>query len=225
MIFHLHLVRHGQTFFNRYNRLQGWSNSPLTQSGLDDAAHAGALLADIDFAAAYCSDTTRAQTTAARILDINEARGHRRPGLVSDMHFREQFYGYYEGQDMSLAWLAAGGPHGAPTYNAIVERYGLAATRDFLKEADPFHDAESDDEYWERIAGGYALIAANPALKDGDHILQISHGNTLLSLMQRFAPEGYDLSERPANGSVTEFDLDTDTVFASSLSVISYNRR
>ena len=43
--------------------------------------------------------------------------------------------------------------------------------------------------------------------------------------MQRFAPEGYDLSERPANGSVTEFDLDTDTVFASSLSVISYNRR
>ena len=29
------------------------------------------------------------------------------------MHFREQFYGYYEGQDMSMAWLAAGNDHGS----------------------------------------------------------------------------------------------------------------
>ena len=41
-------------------------------------------------------------------------------------------------------------------------------------------------------------------------MLQISHGNTLLSLMHRFAPEGYDLSERPANGSVTCLDFDTN---------------
>ncbi|UBY93605.1 histidine phosphatase family protein [Bifidobacterium pseudolongum] len=225
MIIHLHLVRHGQTFFNRYNRLQGWSNSPLTEAGLSDADHAGSLLAGIDFAGAYCSDTTRAQMTAERILDANEQAGHRRPALVADMHFREQFYGYYEGQDMSMAWLAAGGPHGAPTYQAIVARYGLAATRDFLKEADPFHDAESDDEYWRRIAGGYALIAANTGLHDGDHVLQISHGNTLLSLMQRFAPAGYDLSERPANGSVTVFDFDTSEPFDSALRVVSYNQR
>lgn len=225
MIIHLHLVRHGQTFFNRYNRLQGWSNSPLTEAGLSDADHAGSLMAGIDFAGAYCSDTTRAQMTAERILDANEQAGHTRPTLVADMHFREQFYGYYEGQDMSMAWLAAGGPHGAPTYQAIVARYGLAATRDFLKEADPFHDAESDDEYWRRIAGGYALIAANTGLHDGDHVLQISHGNTLLSLMQRFAPAGYDLSERPANGSVTVFDFDTSEPFDSALRVVSYNQR
>ena len=225
MIIHLHLVRHGQTFFNRYNRLQGWSNSPLTEAGLSDADHAGSLLAGIDFAGAYCSDTTRAQMTAERILDANEQAGHTRPTLVADMHFREQFYGYYEGQDMSMAWLAAGGPHGAPTYQAIVARYGLAATRDVLKEADPFHDAESDDEYWRRIAGGYALIAANTGLHDGDHVLQISHGNTLLSLMQRFAPAGYDLSERPANGSVTVFDFDTSEPFDSALRVVSYNQR
>jgi len=225
MIIHLHLVRHGQTFFNRYNRLQGWSNSPLTEAGLSDADHAGSLLAGIDFAGAYCSDTTRAQMTAERILDANEQAGHTRPTLVADMHFREQFYGYYEGQDMSMAWLAAGGPHGAPTYQAIVARYGLAATRDFLKEADPFHDAESDDEYWRRIAGGYALIAANTGLHDGDHVLQISHGNTLLSLMQRFATTGYDLSERPANGSVTVFDFDTSEPFDSALRVVSYNQR
>ena len=47
--------------------------------------------------------------TAQRILDVNEAAGHTRPQLVSDMHFREQFYGYFEGQDMGVAWTAAGG--------------------------------------------------------------------------------------------------------------------
>lgn len=224
MLLHLHLVRHGQTFFNRYNRLQGWSNSPLTDAGLADADKAAAKLRDIEFAAAYCSDTTRAQITIQRILDVNEEAGHARPAVTCDMHFREQFYGYYEGQDMNTAWWAAGAPHGAKTYTDIVCKFGLGATRNFLKEADPFHDAESDAEYWSRIEGGYALIAANPALHDGDHILQISHGNTLLSLMQRYAPEGRDLSERPANGSVTCMDFDTTRPLGEALSVISYNQ-
>lgn len=224
MLLHLHLVRHGQTFFNRYNRLQGWSNSPLTQSGIADADKAATKLRDYDFASAYCSDTTRAQITAQRILDMNELAGHVRPALISDMHLREQFYGYFEGQDMSVAWTAAGGPHGAKNYNDIVAKFGLAATRDFLKEADPFHDAESDAEYWERVEGGFSLIAANPLLKDGDHVLQISHGNTLLSLMHRYAPEGYDLSERPANGSVTSLDFDTEQPIDQAVTVISYNQ-
>ena len=223
MILHLHLVRHGQTYFNRYNRLQGWSNSPLTESGLADADRAGEKLRDLDFAAAYCSDTTRAQQTAERILDINQTAGHSRPSLVSDMHFREQFYGYYEGLDMAMAWYAAGAPHGVKTYNQIVERYGLAASRDFLKEADPFHDAESDDEYWERVQGAFELIAANPDLKDGDDVLQISHGNTLLSLAHRFGGPDLDLSERPANGSVTVLDFDTAKPFAQAVTITAYN--
>lgn len=224
MILHLHLVRHGQTYFNRYNRLQGWSNSPLTEAGLADAVTAGEKLKGLDFAAAYCSDTTRAQMTAERVLDINEAAGHARPALIADMHFREQCYGYYEGQDMAMAWYAAGAPHGAKTYNEIVSKFGLAATRDFLKEADPFHDAESDEEYWSRVEGAFALIAANPDLHDGDDVLQISHGNTLLSLAHRFGSEDLDLSERPANGSVTVLDFDTCKPFAEAITITAYNR-
>ena len=223
MILHVHLVRHGQTYFNRYNRLQGWSNSPLTEAGITDADKAGNKLKDIEFKAAYCSDTTRAQQTAERILDINEAAGHPRPTLISDMHFREQFYGYFEGIDMGLAWYAAGAPHGMKTYNEIVAKAGLAATRDWLKEADPFHDAESDEEYWNRVEGAFALIASNEQLKDGDDVLQISHGNTLLSLAHRFAGSDLDLSERPANGSVTVVDFDTTKPFAEAINITQYN--
>lgn len=35
----------------------------------------GERLKGLTFAAAYCSDTTRAQQTAEKILDINEAAG------------------------------------------------------------------------------------------------------------------------------------------------------
>lgn len=224
MILNLHLVRHGQTYFNRYNRLQGWSNSPLTEAGLADADKAGAKLSDLTFAAAYCSDTTRAQETARRILDLNEAAGHARPQLVDDMHFREQFYGYYEGLDMAMAWYAAGAPHGCKTYNDIVAKAGLGATRDWLKDADPFHDAESDAEYWARVEGAFALIAANPALKDGDDVLVISHGNTLLSLAHRFGGPDLDLSERPANGSVTTLRFDTVKSFDEAIAIAAYNR-
>ena len=223
MLLHLYLVRHGQTMFNCYNRLQGWSNSPLTPKGLKDADLAAQKLKNIVFAAAYCSDTTRAQITAERILIENEKHTHARPQFVSDMHFREQCYGYFEGQDMNMAWWAAGAPHGAKTYNEIVEKFGLAATRDMLKEADPFHDAESDIEYWKRVEGGFNIIASNPALKDGDNVLQISHGNTLLSLMHRFAPVGYDLSERPQNGSVTRLDFNTAVPIDQAITIKGYN--
>lgn len=94
MLLHLHLVRHGRAFFNRYNRLQGWSDSPLTKSGIADADKAANKLKDFDFAR-HIAPTPRVQMTAQRILDVNEASGHVRPQLMSDMHFREQFYGYF----------------------------------------------------------------------------------------------------------------------------------
>ena len=227
VILHVYLVRHGQTYFNRYNRLQGWSDSPLTEQGFKDAHTAALKLKDIDFAAAYCSDTSRATLTAQHILEVNRKAGHPAVELTRDMHFREQFYGYFEGQDMNVAWWAAGASHGAGTYKLIVERHGLAATRDWLKLADPFHDAESDEEYWHRIEGGYRLMAERAeraGLHEGENILQISHGNTLLSLVTRYATEGFDLSERPANGSVTLCDFDTQAPIDRALSIVSYNR-
>ncbi|MFC0265364.1 histidine phosphatase family protein [Alloscardovia macacae] len=226
MTVHLYLVRHGQTYFNVYNRLQGWSNSPLTESGRADAVRAGEKLADIQFDAAFCSDTTRAQDTARIILEKNaHARAAHMREAEAHMEFREQFYGYFEGRDMAEAWWAAGAPHGAPSYAAILEKFGSAATRDFLKEADPFHHAESDAEYWQRVERAYSIIAASPRVAEGSHVLVIAHGNTLLSLLQRFrdtAPAGIDLTVRPGNGSVTRLDFEpSEGQFSSALRVVS----
>ena len=60
MSYKIYLVRHGQTILNRYNRMQGWCDSPLTPKGIEDAHEAGRRLKRIKFAYAFHSDTTRA---------------------------------------------------------------------------------------------------------------------------------------------------------------------
>lgn len=214
----LYVVRHGQTYFNIYNKLQGWSNSPLTEAGLTDAQQAGERLADVQFAAAFCSDTTRAEQTAQRILQQNHTQPQ--PQLVTAPYFREEFYGYYEGTDMAQAWYVAGAPHGVPTFKDIVAKYSIARAKDFLKDADPFHQAENNAEYWQRVDQGFDLIRQDPRLQSGGNVLLISHGNTLLSLMERFGQGKYDLSVRPANGSLTKLVLTPSTV-----KVLSYNQK
>ncbi|HBF75970.1 MAG TPA: histidine phosphatase family protein [Lactobacillus sp.] len=210
----LYVVRHGQTYFNIYNKLQGWSNSPLTQKGIDGAVATGKRLADVHFEAAYCSDTTRAMDTAKLILKENNASAVKEPQTT--MFFREEFYGYYEGNDMAQAWYLAGAPHGLPTFKDIVTKYSIGKAKDYLKEADPFHQAENNEEYWKRVDQGFDLIRSNPDLKDGDNVLLISHGNTLLSLMERYGGGKYDLTVRPANGSLTNLTLTDDDVIVES---------
>lgn len=210
----LYVVRHGQTYFNIYNKLQGWSNSPLTQKGIDGAVTTGKRLADIHFDAAYCSDTTRAMDTAKLILKENQASEIKEPQTA--MFFREEFYGYYEGNDMAQAWYLAGAPHGLSTFKDIVTKYSIGKAKDYLKEADPFHQAENNEEYWARVDQGFDLIRHDPHLKDGDNVLLISHGNTLLSLMERYGGGKYDLTVRPANGSLTNLTLTDDDVIVES---------
>ncbi|GAD16339.1 histidine phosphatase family protein [Lentilactobacillus otakiensis] len=216
--FNLYMVRHGQTYFNIYNKLQGWSNSPLTDKGIQNAADTGEKLKNTKFVAAYCSDTTRAEQTAQKILDENDASDIDSP--ITSMFFREEFYGYFEGNDMSQAWYLAGAPHGLPTFRDIVEKYSIGKAKDYLKDADPFHQAENNDEYWKRLDQGFDLIRSNKDIKDGDNVLLISHGNTLLSIVERYGNGKYDVTERPANGSLTKLEVDGDNI-----QVVSFNEQ
>lgn len=212
----IYLVRHGQTYFNIYNKLQGWSNSPLTTKGKEDAQKAGERLKKIHFAGAFCSDTTRAIDTIQMILDMNEADSVKLPTTAP--YFREEFYGSYEGSNMDVAWYNAGAPHGLKNFHDIVTKYSIGQAKDWLKDADPFHDAENNVEYWLRMDKGIALIRqAN--LPDNANVLWVSHGNTLLSLVERFGDGKYDVTERPANGSLTKAVLTDD-----GMKIVEYNK-
>ena len=40
----VYIVRHGQTLLNRYKKMQGWVDSPLTEKGIQDGKRAGKIL-------------------------------------------------------------------------------------------------------------------------------------------------------------------------------------
>lgn len=53
---------------NTTDRVQGWSDAPLTPAGEEVVSAAGRGMADIDFQAAYSSASGRAYQTAELIL-------------------------------------------------------------------------------------------------------------------------------------------------------------
>ena len=203
----IYLVRHGQTYYNIYNKLQGWSNSPLTEKGKQDAKLAGEKVKDIHFDAAFCSDLHRAIETCHTILQLNEKDSVKEPHISP--FFREQFYGVFEGTEMGQAWYLAGAPHGCKTFKDIVTEYSISQAKDWLKEADPFHDAENNEEYWQRVNQGIDLIR-HTDLPDEANVLWVSHGNTVLSLMERFGEGKYDITVRPKNGSLSKLIMTDD---------------
>lgn len=210
----VYLVRHGQTFFNKYNRMQGWSDSPLTEAGIQGAEDAAERLRHLTFTHAYSSDTTRAMRTCEIILvkNMNTTVPYHPTPL-----FREVFYGYFEGADSAQTWYQVGAPHGAPTFSKIVAQYGIDASKQFMHDIDPFHDAETAPQYWTRIGKGFKMLREENI--NGDNVLLVSHGTTIRSIVEKFGQGKFDTTVAPRNASVTKLQLT-----AEGITVLYYNR-
>ena len=89
----LYIIRHGQTELNTRQVLQGRSDSPLNETGIEQARKAAKRLRGIDFSHVYTSPLKRAVQTAAIVV----------PGIrpVADERLIEMDYGPYEGADLS----------------------------------------------------------------------------------------------------------------------------
>ncbi|TLQ05653.1 histidine phosphatase family protein [Pediococcus stilesii] len=201
-----YFVRHGQTLFNRYRHLQGWSDSPLTEKGVNDAKTAGKILSNLNFANIYSSDTTRAIKTARYINAENQ-----HPLEIEKMQpiaaFREQFFGYFEGANSVETEFKLYQQHSTiePTLNAMTAMHGIKAAIDVWKNVDPFHDAESYDEITTRLKQG--LDYTFDQAQDGDDVLIVSHG-TLIRVLTSMYNDQIDVSRSPKNGSITKLQLD-----------------
>ncbi len=85
------LIRHGETQWNRERRMQGHSDSPLSEVGLRQAKLLAKRLKDLPFAALYCSDSGRAHGTARAVAELT---GHQ---LIVEPRLRERHFGVFEG--------------------------------------------------------------------------------------------------------------------------------
>lgn len=85
------LIRHGETLWNRERRMQGQTDTPLSDAGRAQAAALGRRYAGSRLAAIYSSDLARAWHTAEAI-----ARSTGRD-IVAERRLRERRFGIFEG--------------------------------------------------------------------------------------------------------------------------------
>ena len=68
----IYLMRHGETDWNKARRLQGQSDVPLNEFGIELAIKTAEGLKNVDFDAAFSSPLKRALVTAQTVLGDRE---------------------------------------------------------------------------------------------------------------------------------------------------------
>ena len=84
------IARHGQTDLNRDKRMQGLTDCPLNEKGIEQARQSRKNIGDVSFDAVYASPLRRAQLTGAIIgnVDLSE--------IITDERLIETDFGKYE---------------------------------------------------------------------------------------------------------------------------------
>lgn len=155
-----HWVRHGETEWNRARRIQGQTDSPLSELGQAQAAATAGVLRDRPAVALYTSDLGRAKATAQV---LGTALGQR-PQL--DARLRELDYGELEG----MTWSEVQQTH-TTLYQALrrgstdVRPPGGESRRDMLERAQAF-------------------MAEVRRLHQEDEVVVVSHGGVLAHLFR-----------------------------------------
>jgi broad specificity phosphatase PhoE len=153
------LVRHGETIWNSEGRLQGQSNIPLSDTGLEQAVRVADRLAKETVSAVYASDLGRAAETAKAI-----AERHLLP-VVQTPALREMGFGIWEGR--ILTELKRDSPEHMRVFNDKPGEFSVA-------NAETFHQVK------ERAYG--ALMEAVQKHTGGTIVL-VSHGGTLRTIL------------------------------------------
>ncbi len=154
------LIRHAETAWNMARRIQGHSDVPLNANGMQQARLIAERLSDIDLAAIYSSNSSRAFVTARMIADANGAGVTVRPEL------REKSYGEWEGMT------------GPEIQAAHPEEFAL--WQDVRDPAFSVTGGESDLDVRARVR--LLIEDLRSAHEDGERIALVGHGGSLRAI-------------------------------------------
>ena len=186
------LIRHGESTWNLENRFTGWTDVPLTPTGVAQAREAGRLLrqSGYEFDLAYTSVLKRAIWTLWHALD--ELQRTWLP-VVNAWQLNERHYGALQGLNKA----------------ETARKYGDAQVLAWRRSYDtPPPALEASDARCERSDLRYAALAADqvplteclkdtvarvlpywnqtlaPAIRSGQRIVIAAHGNSLRALVK-----------------------------------------
>ncbi|MBK3496637.1 histidine phosphatase family protein [Viridibacillus sp. YIM B01967] len=185
----LYITRHGQTEWNVAKRMQGWSDSPLTERGQKDAVKLGNKLKDIPFSTVYISPSGRTIQTAEILLKGRDVT------TILDNDLREINTGDWQG--MTLSDIEATYPTQYADYFERPEQFQPAS-------GESFHDVKK------RVLAALArIIEANG---DGN-ILIVTHSVVKKLLINYFKGNPLNTLWNPPfihGTSLTIVEIDSD---------------
>ncbi|MDI3256594.1 MAG: histidine phosphatase family protein [Kyrpidia sp.] len=168
------LVRHGETAWNREQRLQGHRDIPLSDLGRRQAEAVGERLARERWDRIYSSDLARARETAQIIARLCGAP------VTTDPRLRERSYGRLEGL----------------TREEISRFSPKFAGHGWEHEAD-------EVEPWEQMADrGQDALEEITADHGGRRVIVVSHGGWIRAVVHRLFP-AWELSAPIDNTALT----------------------
>lgn len=211
----LRILRHGETYLNRYGKMQGWADSPLTAKGEEDARLAGRKLALEEFAAVYTSDLGRTIATA-RII-CNESRVNKKPPILARKEWRESSFGAFDGSFQAYAYSRVARNLGLDlaSWDEIYRVVPFEDMGSAIKAVDPAHMAESNEEVRERLRRGLEEVL--DGARDGDRIMVVTHGNAIRILVNML-DDSVDVGVALKNAGIT-----TVRFMGDAVSIVGFN--
>lgn len=186
------LLRHGQSLWNKEKRFTGWANPGLTGTGKAEATNAGQWIKiqNIEFDLAFCSYLTRSHQTLSialykagqNTIPVNYAwqLNERNLGQLEGLYFTEAENKF--GKELTWSWRQNYNVR-PPELNTTDIRYP-GNNPDYSTIApEKLPKAESYKDLSERILD-YWNIAVLPEIKQGKHILLVTHQNVIKVLIQ-----------------------------------------
>jgi len=182
---HLLLMRHGETAWNVEGRIQGHTDTPLSERGLAQAQELVLVLREEPIAAVYSSDLGRARETAAPLA---RERGL---ALQIEPRLRERGFGLFEGH----------------TYDEAQARW--PAEYAIWQRREPAYAVPGGESYLELRSRVLASLAAIAAAHDGATVAVITHGGVLDAVFRaaRGIPWEVPRSHRLPNAAVNRVDV------------------
>ena len=219
-MYKLVLIRHGESTWNLENRFTGWTDVPLTPTGIDQARAAGKLLKDEgwDFDLCYTSVLKRATHTLWHCLDEMDRTWL---PVAHSWRLNERHYGGLQG--LNKAETAK--KYGDQQVLTWRRSYDVPPPPlDLDSPMHPSHDPRYADVAPELLPATECLAdvlvrvlpywddAIVPQLHDGKTVLIAAHGNSLRALAKHLL----DISDADIvkleipTGKPWVFDLDDD---------------
>ncbi|BEM76415.1 phosphoglycerate mutase [Serratia marcescens] len=174
------LVRHGETIFNKYDRVQGWADTPLTKYGEKVAYMFGLGTKDIHFDKYYSGDLGRQRRTLSLIMQAHNS--HQSPVILKNL--REVFFGGFEGLPNNMMNDAAGNIlHVDVTKRRSEGKLSLTTLVNAISKADVKHDAETSSQVKYRMHQALNQIIKYAMMHKEHNILVVSSGLSIGELI------------------------------------------